>query len=210
MRFESSKQLYSYWLNLKGERQAPSRCEIEPSDIRSLLGDTFILEVNHEAKYVIYRLAGTRLCSAYGREIKGMGYLVHWQEEDNLDVLRAITNVYTDFVPCVFSHLGHTEQKRFMDYETLLLPLLPINDGTTRILGISSPKKAAFWIGAEPIVSHRLRSIRPIIQNHEEISNDGPILSPPLQHDDTLTDTQPDQNRKRKIRHLTLLDGGKT
>ncbi len=45
MRFENSKQLYSYWLNLKGDRKAPDRSEIEPSDIRSLLGDTFILEV---------------------------------------------------------------------------------------------------------------------------------------------------------------------
>ncbi len=209
MRFESSKQLYSYWLNLKGERQAPGRCEIEPSDIRALLGHTFILEVNHKAKYVVYRLAGTRLCSAYGKEIKGMGYLVHWQEEDNLDVLRAITNVYTDFVPSVISHLGQTEQKRFMEYETLLLPLLPINDGTTRILGISSPKKVAFWIGAEPIVSHGLRSIRPIIQNNEENSHQGSILAPPLQHDDTSTILQPDIVRNRKIGHLTLLDGGK-
>ncbi len=53
MRFEKSKQLYNYWLNLKGNRAAPQRSEIEPGDIRKLLGDTFILEVNHAAKYVI-------------------------------------------------------------------------------------------------------------------------------------------------------------
>ncbi len=136
MRFESSKHLYSYWLNLKGERKAPDRCEIEPSDIRSLLGDTFILEVNHEAKYIIYRLAGTRLCSAFGKEIKGMGYLVPWQEEDNLRVLQAISNVYSDYVPCVISHLGLTEQRRFMEYESRLLPLWPLEDGTARIFGM--------------------------------------------------------------------------
>lgn len=185
MRFESSKQLYSYWLNLKGSRRAPERSEIEPSDIRSILEDTFILGVNHEAKHVIYRLAGTRLCAAYGRELKGLSYLVHWHEDDIRQILRSITNVYSSYIPYVISHVGQTEQKWFMEYETLWLPLLPVDDGTTRILGISSPKKVPFWFGAEPIISHKLRSIRQTTGEFDESIDDKPILSPPLQHDDT-------------------------
>jgi hypothetical protein len=210
MRFENSKQLYSYWLNLKGERKAPDRSEIEPSDIRSLLGDTFILEVNHDAKYIIYRLAGTRLCSAFGKEIKGMGYLVPWQEEDNFKVLQAINNVYSGNVPCVISHLGLTEQRRFMEYETLLLPLLPLKDGTTRIFGISSPKKEAFWIGSEPIVTHTLRSIRSVVQNREKFKDDNLILSPPMQHEGSPHENVPNPDGTRKFAHLVVHKGGKT
>jgi len=210
MRFENSKKLYSYWLNLKGQRKAPDRSEIEPSDIRTLLGDTFILEINHEAKYIIYRLAGTRLCSAFGKEIKGMGYLVPWQEEDSYKVLQTINNVYNDFVPSVISHLGLTEQRRFMEYETLLLPLMPLKDGTTRILGISSPKKEAFWIGSEPIVTHNLRSIRPMLANGDGFSDENLIASPPLQHDDSLLYNRAEQAGTRKIAHLVVHEGGKS
>ena len=210
MRFENSKKLYTYWLNLKGSRNAPERTEIEPSDIRTLLGDTFILEVNHQKKYVIYRLAGSRLCSAYARELKGLGFLVHWQEDDNLDILRTVTNVYSGYFPGVISHLGETEQKRFVEYETLLLPLQPNKDGTTRILGISSPKKVPFWLGAEPIVSHRVRSIRQVAGKSGQFSELEPILSPPLQHDYPDQNPLKDISAKRKISHLKLLDGGKS
>ena len=210
MRFESSKQLYSYWLGLKGTRKAPDRCEIEPSDIRSHLGDTFILEVNHEQKHITYRLAGTRLCSAFGKEVRGMGYLVPWQEEDNFKVLQAISGVYSDYTPCVISHLGLTEQRRFMEYETLLLPLLPVNDGTSRIFGISSPKKEAFWIGAEPIVNHTLRSIRPVVQSRENSGDKNLILSPPMQYEDFLDESTPAPQGTRKFGHLVVHDGGKS
>lgn len=213
MRFEKSKQLYSYWLNLKGSRAAPERNEIEPSDIRTLLGDTFILEINHQAKYVIYRLAGTRLCASYGRELKGLGYLVHWNEEDNLDVLQSITSVYTNNIPCVISHHNQTDQKRFVEFETLMLPLAPIDDGTSRILGISSPGKVPFWLGAEPITSHRLRSVRQMRNSNQREEHDKvvPVLTPPpLQSGMANSEIAQNTSMGKKVGHLTLLDGGKT
>ena len=139
-----------------------------------------------------------------------MGYLVPWQEEDSYKVLQAINNVYNDFVPSVISHLGLTEQRRFMEYETLLLPLMPLKDGTTRILGISSPKKEAFWIGSEPITTHNLRSIRPMLSNGDGISHENLIASPPLQHDDSLQDNRAEQAGARKIAHLVVHEGGKS
>jgi len=211
MRFEKSKELYSYWLGLKGGRLAPERSEIQPNDIRSLLGDTFILEVNHAAKYVVYRLAGTRLCAAYGRELKGLGYLVNWREEDNIDILKAISGVYSSYTPSVISHHAQTEQKRFMEYETLLLPLQPLDDGTTRILGISSPKKIAFWHGSEPVVSNHVRSIRRIGGHIENNNDEALILAPPEMHmeESHKTEDMLDTERK-KYSHLTVIDGGKS
>ncbi|MCF6320654.1 MAG: PAS domain-containing protein [Rhizobiaceae bacterium] len=211
MRFEKSKQLYSYWLKLKGERAAPERSEIEPSDIRDLLGDTFILEINHAAKYVIYRLAGTRLCSAYGKELKGIGYFVHWHEQDNIDIMHTINKVHANFQPCVISHFAQTQQERFLAYETLLLPLQPINDGTSRILGLCSAAKAPFWLGAEPVIINKLRSIREIGQSGSENEITTPILTPPpIQHDGSQPESTKSDSKNRKFGHLTLLDGGKS
>jgi len=213
MRFQGSKDLYTYWLSLKGSRTAPERNEIEPNDIRNLLGDTFILEVNHQEKYVSYRLAGSRLCNAYGRELKGVGYFANWLEEDSFDVVSAVKDVYSNYIPNVISHLGQTKQNRFMEFETLLLPLQPIDGNTTRILGIASPKIVPFWLGAEPIVSNRLRSIRQMgVGDGVSAINDA-FVPPSLQPEDSLfgEELQQSQNHSnnRQFGHLRVLDGGK-
>ncbi|MBE0702443.1 MAG: PAS domain-containing protein, partial [Afipia sp.] len=44
MKQNGSIQLFQYWNRLRNGRPAPKRTEIEPSDIKSLLADTFILE----------------------------------------------------------------------------------------------------------------------------------------------------------------------
>ena len=213
MRFQGSKELYTYWLSLKGSRSAPERNEIEPSDIRKLLGDTFILEVNHQEKYVSYRLAGSRLCSAYGRELKGVGYFANWLEEDSFDVVSAVKDVYSNYIPNVISHLGQTQQKRFMEFETLLLPLQPIDANTTRILGIASPKKVPFWLGAEPIVSNRLRSIRQMGVGNGPSTITDEVASPSLQPNDSVFDQELQQSQihsnNRQFGHLRVVDGGK-
>ena len=51
----------------------PARREVEPADIKSLLADTFILEADNLGD-AIFRLAGTRLCGIYDRELKGISF----------------------------------------------------------------------------------------------------------------------------------------
>ncbi len=48
----SSDELYSYWNARRGGRQAPFRSEIEPSDIRNLLADIFILDVDAKTVFM--------------------------------------------------------------------------------------------------------------------------------------------------------------
>ena len=73
MKHGVTQTLYNYWDNLRGARPAPNRSEVDPGEIRGLLGDTFILETNGPQD-VRYRLAGTRLCSAHCRELKGRNF----------------------------------------------------------------------------------------------------------------------------------------
>ena len=73
MKQEGSLALFHYWNRLRGDRPAPKRTDIEPADIKTLLGDTFILERDTRGE-AIFRLAGTRLCAIYGRELKGFAF----------------------------------------------------------------------------------------------------------------------------------------
>jgi hypothetical protein len=81
MKHATTRTLYDYWSRLRGRRPAPERFEIEPGQIRHILGDTFILEAVDLQTYN-FRLAGTRLCSAYCRELKGRNILDLWLGKD--------------------------------------------------------------------------------------------------------------------------------
>ena len=70
MKNASSQELYAYWEKQRGTRSAPARTDIEPGAIRHILSDAFILALDGDAGHP-FRLAGTRLCALFGRELKG-------------------------------------------------------------------------------------------------------------------------------------------
>ncbi len=199
MRHENSKHLFAYWNNLRSGRTAPDRREIEPSDIRNILGDTFILELDQKFRNLSFRLAGTRLCNTYGRELKGIGFLSLWDESDNLDVYKRIRNIFEDSLPGIFSYDALTEEGRTIECEMLLLPLLNGPLHASRILGVTSMIGNPIWAGADPIKCNRLKFTRTILP---------PAVTPPP----SLTSIDPTQaimgSGSRKVGHLTIIDGG--
>lgn len=209
MRSVSSKNLFEYWDRLRKGRRAPERGEIEPSDIRELLGDTFILEINNSLKSISYRLAGTRLCGVYGKELKGYGYLGVWNEEHNLTIIRCVNKAYLDYTPVVISHTGKTNQGREVNLETLLLPLLPTADGSARILGVSSVVgDAPFWLGTEPIVSNAVLRARDITVTNLIDMNEV-NLAPDMDDLDLPADEIRARSSKSRVSHLRIIDGGR-
>ena len=197
MRLQNTKQLFAYWNRLRGSRSAPERGEVEPSDIREVLGDTFILEIAPQLRTISFRLAGTRLCAAYGKELKGFGFLGIWAEENNFDVAKAVANVYRDMQPAVLTYTAETDQGRGIEYEALLLPLAPAADGNSRILGIATPVRPPYWLGAEPLQTNRLRTMRLL-----DVKT--PPIAPALPEEAANGRPGP-----RRVAHLTVLDGGR-
>ena len=210
MRHENSHILFSYWDRIRAGRKAPHREEIEPSDIRHLLGDTFILDVSGSLRTISYRLAGTRLCAAYGKELKGVGFMVPWDEMECFEVSRMLARVYRDFQPQVLCSVGKTESGKFAEFETVFLPLQPVVDGNFRILGVSTPAKTPYWLGAEPITIKTVRSIRAIDDLKVAANNDAPI-APEYASDQHQSDLEKGEgvDGKRQVAHLTVHEGGK-
>lgn len=196
MRHAASKDLFKYWETLRGSRAAPERGEIEPAEIRSILGDTFILEISMQFRTVSFRLAGTRLCSAYGRELKGLGFLALWSEDDNYDVAKLVSRVYRDNQPVLIGYAAQNGSGRFLEYEMLLLPLAKAADGNARILGIASPRTTPYWLGNESLVMNHLRSARNV--------------QAPAQAETPVPQELPRSAATRRVHHLTVLDGGKS
>src|SRR5580765_286712 len=93
MKLDGSIALFQYWNRLRAGRPAPKRTEVEPADIKTLLADTFILEKDGRGE-AVFRLAGTRLCATYGRELKGFSFPSLWREKDQRLVSRLVHGVF--------------------------------------------------------------------------------------------------------------------
>ena len=73
MKHATTRGLYAYWNERRGTRAAPERADIDPMGLRRELGDIFMLAADFIGQ-PRFRLAGTRVCAAFGREIKGEAF----------------------------------------------------------------------------------------------------------------------------------------
>ncbi|TPM41737.1 PAS domain-containing protein [Mesorhizobium sp. B2-3-4] len=208
MNQNGSITLFQYWNRLRDGRPAPKRSEVEPADIKSLLADTFILEKDTRGQPV-FRLAGTRLCAYYGRELKGFSFPSLWREKDQRLVSRLIHGVFDQKSVVLIIFEGFSRNGRSNRFELLALPL----DGgieNPRCLGVISAAEKPFWLGADPITDALIDSIR-VIDPEKELLNNRPAMDVPSLVPDEIEapETISALGRARRIRHLVVFDGGR-
>lgn len=161
MKNNATRTIFSYWDQLRGERAAPERGEIEPGAIRHALADTFILEVGPGYGASI-RLAGTRLCALFGGELRGRPFDDLWAPVARAEIDRCIEAVIDDTAGVVAGVSGQAEGERTLELEMILLPLRHRGKPHTRILGALSPAGLPAWIGLRHIEALTLAGLRMI------------------------------------------------
>ena len=92
MRSKTGQILYAYWNEVRGDRLAPRRFEIEPSRIAPILSETFILE-RLDADTYRFRLAGTRIGEDFGFEFRGTNFLDGWMADDRITLIRHLQSL---------------------------------------------------------------------------------------------------------------------
>jgi hypothetical protein len=150
MKHSASRELYAYWEEKRGSRPAPERAEIDPGAIRGALSDTFILALDRDAGHPL-RLAGTRVCALFGREIKGESFLDLW-DAPSRSVIEGLLSILTE--ECTGTVAGvsaKNECGETIDLELLLLPLGARRPSFARTIGVLAPLEIPQWLGASPI-----------------------------------------------------------
>lgn len=165
MKHASSRMIFSYWDALRGERAAPERGEIEPGEIRHVLADTFILEIDRDG-VAVFRLAGTRICALFGRELKGRTLASLWADpaspEAGREARRAVGIVTDETAGTLLGLTGTTAEGSTVDLELLLLPLRHRGRTHARLLGALSPVIVPPWLGFETVARLTTTSMRVI------------------------------------------------
>jgi hypothetical protein len=148
MRNQATRAVFDYWINLKGDRAAPLRTEIDPTALRHLLPHLFIAAMD-ERGVLAFRLAGTRICDLFGYELRGMAFDQVWFEAEQ--PLHIAQNVIRREQPALVDLVAMTADARHV-YEMLLLPLRS-TDGmeSDRLFGALLPRGAPFPAVALPV-----------------------------------------------------------
>ena len=211
MKHGASRELYAYWNRVRGGDRAPHRGAIEPSDIRRVLADTFILEVVDRETHLV-RLAGTRVCSIYCRELKSTNFFDLWRADDRSAISTLAAAVSEDGAAAVVTIEARTARDQDVTAELLLLPLRNSGPAFDRVLGSLAVLERPYWLGTEPVARQTIASLRLI----------WPDETPPFMRRRTDTPgarslTQmpppapipfPARNSRRRG-HLFVVDGGK-
>lgn len=208
MRHQATIALFQYWDRLRAGRPAPQRSEIEPVDIKSLLADTFILEKDGRGE-AIFRLAGTRLCAAYGRELKGYSFPLLWSQRDQRIISRHAYSVFHHDAVVVVGFEGVGANGKIAEFEMVLLPLHGGQD-SPRSLGAITPAARPYWLGAVPVTENRINTLRIVDPGRERLFLNrraritGPSIMP-----DKAEIAAGDLDGGRRIKHLVVFDGGR-
>ncbi|RAI34963.1 PAS domain-containing protein [Rhodoplanes serenus] len=189
MKHAASRELYRYWTTLRGVRRAPERDEIDPAALRKVLGDSFILTFDRNAGHPV-RLAGTRLCGLFGRELKGSAFTGLWEPVSHPLISSLIAEVADEAAGLVIGAHGLTQHEPPLPLEVVLLPLAHRASLHARLLGVLAPLQVPYWLGIEPVRSLRFDTFR----------NLAPTLAPSL-----VPAVRPEVRRP----HLVVLEGGR-
>lgn len=138
MKHKTTQHLYGYWNEVRQGRIAPRRLDIEPSRISDYLSDTFVLERSGARAYP-YRLAGTRVCAAFGGEMRNLNFLDGWREGDRIAIERQFQTMADQGAATLLTIESGPEEGRPAIYEALILPLVHTADTIDRFIGSLSP-----------------------------------------------------------------------
>ncbi len=159
MKQASSRELFGYWTARRGKRPAPERGEIEPSAIRRALGDVFILEFERHQGHP-FRLAGTRVCALFGRELKNQPLLDLWDAPSRLALANLLDTIADEANGVVAAARGRTPEGWVQDVELVLLPLTQRGDTHARMIGSLAPLTVPFWLGSSRLGALTVGNIR--------------------------------------------------
>ena len=122
MKHKNSHLLVGYWSRLRAGREVPDQTEIDPRALKRLLSYTFILDCENPARPV-YRLAGTSLCERFGFELKGTGFLAHWESQSGLALASLLRQSLKLRQPVCLSSIAATADNGMVELETILTPV---------------------------------------------------------------------------------------
>lgn len=155
MKHKNSHLLVGYWSRLRRGRAVPDQTDIDPRALKRMLSSVFILDVENTSR-PIYRLAGTSLCERFGFELKGTGFLAHWEAQSSIALASVLRQALTLRQPVCLSSIAATSDCGMVEVETVLAPVSFNGGEPTRFIGMIVILSDPTLLAGRPIAFQRL------------------------------------------------------
>ncbi|OYR22658.1 PAS domain-containing protein [Brucella thiophenivorans] len=211
MKNRSTIAIFSEWQRLAFSQSdglhAPARESIVPRKLGRHLSDLLFLEED-DAGELIFRLAGTRLCALFGRELKATRFTALWPERNRPALNELARDISALLVPALSQNDGISLSGRSLSFEMLLAPLESSHGGKLNLLGSISVLDDVVWAGADPLVLGNLNRIEPLAPDY--------IVKPEIRKPSVMTMNGANSARRwattpqsRDVPQLRVIPGGK-
>ncbi len=174
MKHRNSHLLVGYWSRLRRGRDVPDQCDIDPRAIKRMLSFVFILDAADPGQ-PYYRLAGTSLCERYGFELKGTGFLAHWEAGSRASLTLLLRQSLALKQPVAISSYGATPDGALVELETVLAPIAFCGAVPARFIGMAQVLSDPSPLSGCPIAFQRLLGSK-FVRENEPLSA---FVSPP-------------------------------
>jgi hypothetical protein len=154
-------ELYAYWNRLRGARSAPERNDVDPSAIRGVLADTFVLDFDQKRGFP-FRIAGSRANAIFLKELRGLSFLELWRDADRAELDSVLHCIADEAQAFLIGAQARPPGLAPVDIEVILLPLRHHGLTHSRLLGAFAVHAAPAWMGltgAGPIALASLRAL---------------------------------------------------
>lgn len=155
MKHKNSHLLVGYWSRLRQGRTVPDQTDIDPRAIKRMLSSVFILDVENPAR-PIYRLAGTALCERFGFELRGTGFLAHWEAQSTVALTSLLRQSLKLHQPVCLSSIGASADAGMVELETVLAPVSFNSGEPNRFIGMIQILSDQTMLAGKPIAFQRL------------------------------------------------------
>lgn len=178
MKHRNSYLLAGYWSRLRRGHDVPDQCDIDPRAIKRILSSVFIVDAEDPA-HCYYRLAGTSLCERYGFELKGTGFLAHWEAASRASLTLLLRQSLALRQPVVLSSLAASSDGAVVEIETVLAPVAFASRTPSRFLGVMQVLSDPTPLAGRSIAFQRLVASQ-FLREDEPLWTDIPPASPSL------------------------------
>lgn len=121
MKLETTSYLFNYWNKLRGDEIAPERKELDPTLLKNVLPNLFLLDRKGAGEYN-FRLAGTKTCNIFGEELKDKNFLSLWNKTDR-DSFVSLLDTLSEQGAAIVCGLKAEAGDKLVEFEFLALPL---------------------------------------------------------------------------------------
>jgi hypothetical protein len=138
MKHPSSREFFAYWDNKRGAARAPDRADIDPSAVRGLLGDIFVLSCEPNLGFP-FRVAGTRVCALAGRDLKESSFPALFAAASRGEIEEITTVVADETLGAIAGLTATRANGSKAQFELLLLPFNARPHSPVSVTGVLAP-----------------------------------------------------------------------